>query len=274
VEHRELGASGLSVSVLALGSWLTWERIPRSDAIATLVAAREAGIDFLDTARYHDAAGQSEVVFGEILRASGWPRDEVTIANKLWWEFWPEQTVTEEVDASLGRTGLDHFDLIYSDPPPNELAMYEVVNAVTNLLWAGKARAWAVVNWPAEWIAEARELASPEPCAAQLPYNLVQRSPVEDEDMIEALGPMGVVASFVLAGGALTGKYPGATGRLSREIDNPRYAAALQEAERLKASGIDPTAAAIEFAVRAPRVATVLVGATSPAQVRDLAIHV
>jgi aryl-alcohol dehydrogenase-like predicted oxidoreductase len=142
------------------------------------------------------------------------------------------------------------------------------------LLWAGKARAWGVVNWPAEWIAEARELASPQPSAAQLPYNLVQRSPVEDEDMIDALGPMSVVASFVLAGGALTGKYPDAAGRLSRELDSPRYAAALREAERLKASGIDPTAAAIEFAVRTPRVATVLVGATSPEQIRQLAIHV
>ncbi len=259
--------------MLSLGSWRTWERIPRADAIATLSAAREAGIDLLDTARYHDAAGHSEIVFGEIFRASGWPRDEVTIANKLWWEFWPEQSAAEELDASLQRTGLDHFDVIYSDPPPTELAMYEVVNAVTNLLWAGKARAWAVVNWPAEWIAEARALASPEPCAAQLPYNLVQRSPVEDEDMIEALGPMGVVASFVLAGGALTGKYPG-EGRLSGELESPRYAAALREAERLRASGVDPTAAAIEFAVRAPRVATVLVGATSPEQVREIAIHV
>ena len=273
MEHRELGASGLSVSVLALGSWRTWQWIGREDAIATLHAAREAGIDLLETARYHDAEGESEVVFGEIFRASGWPRDEVTIANKLWWEFWPEQSVEEEIDASLRRTGLDHFDFIYSDPPPTELGMAEVVHAVTELLWAGKARAWGVVNWPAEWIAEARELASPQPSAAQLPYNLVQRSPVEDEDMIEALGPMSVVASFALAGGALTGKYPGATGRLSRELEHPRYAAALQEAERLKASGVDPTAAAIEFVVRAPRVATVLVGATSPEQVRQLAIH-
>ena len=273
MEHRELGASGLSVSVLALGSWRTWQWIPREDAVATLHAAREAGIDLLETARYHDAEGESEVVFGEIFRASGWPRDEVTIANKLWWEFWPEQSVEQEIDASLRRTGLDHFDFIYSDPPPTELGMAEVVHAVTELLWAGKARAWGVVNWPAEWIAEARELASPQPSAAQLPYNLVQRSPVEDEDMVEALGDMSVVASFVLAGGALTGKYPG-PGRLSRELENPRYAAALAEAERLKASGIDPTTAAIEFAVRAPRVATVLVGATSPEQIRQIAIHV
>ena len=85
---------------------------------------------------------------------------------------------------------------------------------------------------------------------------------------------MSVVASFVLAGGALTGKYPGAPGGCPRELDSPRYAAALREAERLRESGIEPTAAAIEFAVRAPRVATVLVGATSPEQVRELAIHV
>ena len=121
VEHRELGASGLSVSVLALGSWRTWQWIAREDAIATLNAAREAGIDCSRPPATTTPTGYSEVVFGEIFRASGWPRDEVTIANKLWWEFWPEQSVAEEIDASLQRTGLDHFDFIYSDPPPTEL---------------------------------------------------------------------------------------------------------------------------------------------------------
>ena len=265
MEHRALGP--LSVSVLALGSWRTYERIPRADGVAVLRAAREAGIDLLETARYHDRAGHSEVVFGEIFRASGWPRDSVTIANKLWWEFWPEQSVAEELDASLQRTGLDQFDFIYSDPPPTELGMDEVVDAVEGLVRAGKVRAWGVVNWPAERIAEARSLGSP--VAAQLPYNLVQRSPVEDADMVAALGPMGVVASFALAGGALTGKYgAGGRGRLSQELDNPRYAAALREAERLRALGEDPAAAAIAFAVRAPRVVSVLLGATSLVQVR------
>ena len=132
MEHRALGP--LSVSVLALGSWRTYERIPRADGVAVLRAAREAGIDLLETARYHDRAGHSEVVFGEIFRASGWPRDSVTIANKLWWEFWPEQSVAEELDASLQRTGLDQFDFIYSDPPPTELGMDEVVDAVEGLV--------------------------------------------------------------------------------------------------------------------------------------------
>ena len=282
--HRSLGP--LDVSVLALGSWRTWERIPRSDAVATLAAARSAGIDFLEVARYNDETGRaplqtgySEVVFGEVFRAAGWARDEVVIANKLWWEFWPSQSVPEELDASLQRTGLDHFDFIYSDPPPPELAIEEVVEHVSALVKAGKVRAWGVVNWPAERIAEARAAAAIRPVAAQLPYSLVQRSPVEDADMVQALGPMGVVASFVLAGGALTGKYPG-RGRLAGELDNPRYAAALEEAARLRERaaelGTSAAALAIAFALNAPRVTSVLLGATSPDQLRDNvgAIHV
>src|SRR5690349_15704537 len=123
--HRPLGGSGLEASVLALGSWRTYERIPREQGVAVLQAARAAGLDFLEVARYNDETGRapiptgySEVVFGELFRASRWPRDEVTIADKLWWEFWPEQTAARELDASLERTGLDHFDFIYSDPPP------------------------------------------------------------------------------------------------------------------------------------------------------------
>jgi aryl-alcohol dehydrogenase-like predicted oxidoreductase len=272
VEQRALGP--LSVSVLALGSWQTYERIPRADGVAVLNAARDAGITLLEVARYNDATGatgNSEVVFGEIFRASGWPRDAVTIAEKLWWEFWPSQSVADELDASLQRLGLDHVDFIYSDPPPSELAMEEVVEQVSALVSAGTVRAWGIVNWPAEMIASARAVAAIPPVAAQLPYSLVQRSPVEDADMIEALGPMGVVASFVLAGGALTGKYPG-PGRLESQLSNPRFASALAEAERLRVRaaelGTTPAALAISFAVHAPRVATVLLGATSPEQVR------
>ena len=89
-----LGASGIPVSRLALGSWRTFERIGRDRGLAVMRAAREAGITMLDDARYNDetgeapiASGYSEVVFGELLRASGWQRDEVVVSNKLWWEF-------------------------------------------------------------------------------------------------------------------------------------------------------------------------------------------
>ena len=95
---RPLGSSGIPVSVMSLGSWRTFERISREQGEAVMRAARDEGINFLDDARYNDETGDapipsgySEVVFGELFRASGWVRDEVIVANKLWWEFWPEQ---------------------------------------------------------------------------------------------------------------------------------------------------------------------------------------
>jgi aryl-alcohol dehydrogenase-like predicted oxidoreductase len=286
--HRSLGGSDLEVSIFALGSWQTYERIPRDQGVAVLQAARECGIDLLEVARYNDTTGRapiptgySEVVFGEVFRASGWPRDEVTIANKLWWEFWPRQTAAEELDASLQRTGLDHFDFIYSDPPPDELAMEEVVRAVTDLVAAGKARAWGIVNWQAERVAEAgriaRELGVPTPCAAQLPYSLVSRSWVEDPAMVEALAlcEARVVASYVLAGGILSGKYraSGASGRMADQLDAPEWEEALAVADELRTraaeEGTTAAALAIAFALSNPGVATVLFGATTPEQVRE-----
>jgi L-glyceraldehyde 3-phosphate reductase len=286
--HRPLGASGIDVSAFALGSWRTYERISRAAGVAVLQAARESGIDFLEVARYNDETGRapiptgySEVVFGGVFRASGWPRDEVTIATKLWWEFWPQQTAREELSASLRRTGLEHFDFVYSDPPPPDLPLEQVVAAVGELVTDGTVRAWAIVNWPAQRVAQAgriaREQGVPAPCAAQLPYNLVARDWVEGAEMSEALAlcDARVVASFVLAGGALTGKYAtaGATGRLSGELDSPRAQPALAVVERLRALAAEldttPAALAIAFALANDRVASVLFGATTPEQVRE-----
>ena len=95
-----------------------------------MTAAREAGIGFLDDARYDDhtgtapiPTGYSEVVFGELFRASGWKRDEVVVANKLWWEHWPEQSAAYELDGSLGRMRFDHVDLVYAERPPEGLSI-------------------------------------------------------------------------------------------------------------------------------------------------------
>ena len=286
--HRQLGASGVEVSVLALGSWQTYERIPRETGAAVLARARECGIDFLEVARYNDQTGTaplktgySEVVFGEIFRASGWPRHEVLIANKLWWEFWPEQSAAQELDASLGRTGLDRFDFVYSDPPPAALPMEEVVAAVGELVTSGKVRAWGIVNWPADRIAEAGRVAAaqgvPGPSAAQLVYSVVRRSIVEEPDMAAALRSCGasVVASWTLAGGVLSGKYavPGAAGRHAGALDAPRVQPAVRAVEGLRSLarelGTTPAALAIAYALANPRVATVLFGATGPEQVTE-----
>ena len=181
---RVLGASGLEVSRLALGSWRTFERLSRDQGLAVMLAARDAGITFLDDARYDDETGSapiptgySEVLFGELFRAAGWPRGETVVANKLWWEFWPDQSAAAELDASLARMRFDYVDVIYANPPEHGLTIEELVDSVADLVASGKARAWAIVNWPADMLFEASLIATrqglPQPCAAQLPYSLV-----------------------------------------------------------------------------------------------------
>ncbi len=300
VDTRTLGTSGLRVSRLSLGSWRTFERIPREAGAAVLRTAREAGITFLDDARYNDetgtaplATGWSEVVFGELFRTVGWPRDEVVVANKLWWELWPSESAAAELDGSLTRMGFDTIDLAYSAPLPDGLSVEEAVAEVGGLIAAGKLRAWGTLNWPAasltEAVAAARDQGVPPPCATQLPYNLLHRGAVESPAMEAALGAgsVAVVASAVLAGGALTGKYAtdvGPTadaasdhepdvprGRLADRVDDPRLApafAAARELSRMAAAhGTTPAALALAFALAHPTVASALFGATSPAQV-------
>jgi len=287
MERRQLGASGLAVSRLSLGSWRTFERIPREDALAVMRAARESGINFLDDARYNDetglapiASGYSEMLFGELFRATGWDRADTVVSNKLWWEFWPEQSAAAELDGSLTRMGFDHVDLIYANPPPGDLPIADMVQAIGGLLASGKARAWGIVNWEAAGFRQATEAAQkqgvPPPCAAQLPYSLVRRDWVESEEMTAALDASGagVVASFVMAGGVLTGKYDaGQSGRAAAEIDDPRFAAARERGGLLRALATDlkatPAALAIAFALANPAVASVLFGATSPAQIAE-----
>ncbi len=283
---RSLGSSGVEVSVLALGSWRTYERMSREDGLAVMRAAREAGIDFLDDARYNDETGDapiptgySEVVFGELFRGAGWVRDEVTVANKLWWEFWPDQSAAEELEGSLGRMGLDHVDLIYTEPPPEGLELGSLVEQVVGLIGAGKARVWGMLNWAPEQIAEgarvAGELGMPGPCAAQLPYSLVRRDWVEDPAQVEALGAAGarVVSSYTLAGGTLTGKYAVGGGRMEGSRDDPAWQHAFRTGDELRKfaaeRGESPAALALAFALANPLVASVLFGATSPEQIRQ-----
>lgn len=284
---RALGASGLTVSRLALGSWRTFERISRDDGVAVLRAARDAGITFLDDARYDDesgaaplSTGYSEVVFGEVFRASGWPREDVIVANKLWWEFWPEQNAAAELDASLRRMGLDHVDLIYAESLPSGLPLDAAMEQIGALIDAGKARAWGVLNWTADQVLEAAQIADmargPSPAAAQLPYSLVQRHVVEDDQLVRALAAANtaVVASFALAGGVLTGKYDSPVVDQVRHPEAPtdqRWADAVAAGREVAALAaelrVDPAALALTFPLLNQAVAAVLFGARRPEQV-------
>ncbi|HTU85291.1 MAG TPA: aldo/keto reductase [Solirubrobacteraceae bacterium] len=285
--RQRLGRSELDVSRLSLGSWRTFERIPREDGLAVMLAAREYGINFLDDARYNDETGSapiptgySELLFGELFRTAGWARADTIVSNKLWWEFWPEQSAAAELDGSLARMGFEYVDLIYANPPPEGLPVGDMVAAIGELISSGKARAWGIVNWQAgpfgEAVRAAQELGVPMPCAAQLPYSLVRRDWVEGADMTDALAASGAgaVASFVLAGGVLTGKYDaGGTGRAAGELDAPRLADARERGRRLHALarelGVSSAALAIAFALANPAVASALFGATAPAQIAE-----
>jgi aryl-alcohol dehydrogenase-like predicted oxidoreductase len=262
--------------------------MPRETGLALMRAAQQAGITFLDDARYNDATGNaplstgySEVVFGELFREAGWDRGRTLVANKLWFEFWPEQDAAGELDASLQRLGFDYLDLEYCAPLPASLPVVEAVQEIGGLICSGKLRAWGVLNWSAAQIAEAgREAAAqgvPAPVAAQLPYSLARREPVETPAMAATCESTGVsvVASSTLASGVLTGKYrdPAATGRAADQLDTPRIKGALPIAHRLQAVaerlGQPPAAVAIAYALANPLVASVLFGATSAEQLQQ-----
>jgi len=281
-----LGGSHLNVSRMALGSWRTYERISQAEGLAVMRAARDAGITFLDDARYNDETGRgpipsgySEVVFGELFRASGWRRDDVVVANKLWWEFWPEQTTAKEIDGSLDRMRLDYIDLIYSNPPPADLPLEDVVAMITNLIADGRARAWGTLNWPTDLLQRACSIALdagvPAPCATQIEYSLIARDVVESPSLAAVVAEydVAIVASYTLAGGVLTGKYdrdPEA-GRAAGRLDNSRYAPGVAAGRELAALatelGRDPAQLAMAFALLNPAVTTLLFGATTPEQV-------
>jgi aryl-alcohol dehydrogenase-like predicted oxidoreductase len=282
-----LGSSGIRVSRLALGSWRTYERIGPDRGNHVMTAARDAGITFLDDARYNDETGQapipsgySEVVFGELFRAAGWRRDDTVVANKLWWEFWPRESPAQELAGSLTRMRFDYIDLIYSEKLPPGVPLEEAVGMIGDLIRAGTARAWGTLNWEPAEIERAWQVAGragmPGPVAAQPPYSLIRREVVENPLMqrVAAERDLAIVASYTLAGGVLTGKYdddPGA-GRAAGTLTTARVAPAVAAGRKLAAlareTGRDPASLAMAFALLNPSVAVVLFGATRPEQVR------
>ena len=281
-----LGRSDIQVSRLALGSWRTYDRISREQGIRVMRAARDAGLNFLDDARYNDETGHapiptgySEVEFGELFRGAGWRRDDTIVSNKLWWEFWPDESPAQELAGSLARMRFDYVDLIYSEVPPDGVGLEDAIDMITELIRAGAARAWGTLNWTPEQMERAWQIADregvPGPVATQPPYSLVRREIVEDPAMrrLAAAGNVAIVASYTLAGGILTGKYdqdPEA-GHRAGTLGQPRFAPAVEAGRELAALardiGREPANLAMAYALLNPSVTTVLFGATRPEQV-------
>ena len=289
MEQRPLGTSGLEVSALCLGSWLTFEVIGRDDGLAVMRAALDAGVTFFDDARYDDHTGQapmrtgwSEVLFGELFRKTGHRRDEIVMADKLWFEFFPGEGVEAELDGSLERLGTDWIDVAYCAAPPEELPVPELVSNLDALVAKGKLRAWGGLNWSPELLCEVHGFAATEgltpPTAVQLPHNVIDRGFVESPSARQALQATGVavVASHCLAGGLLTGKYsrPDAKGRHGpQRIEKLRERGVLDQVDgwaRLAAEhGATAAQLCLAFSLSRPGVASACFGAKSPAQLAE-----
>lgn len=291
MEYRQLGNSDLEVSALSLGSWLTFEFMEEQDALVVIEKALQAGINFLDDARYDDRTGNapmesgySEVVFGRLLRMGGWKREDLVIANKLWYEFYPEESPEEELDGSLSRLGMDTIDLVYCAPPPASLPVAEMVEQMDELIATGKLRYWGILNWSLPQIEEAWQVATKRglaaPCAAQLAYSLLNTSLVEDEQTRElfAKAGIGVVASYSLYGGLLTGKYNqpkmSERGRFDAEaLESIHQKSLLKKVERVislaREAGCTPAQLAIAYCLKNDRVVSLLFGSTKVSQLEE-----
>ena len=289
MEYRTLGDSDLRVSEICLGTWTTFGGSLDEDAATALVdAALEQGVNFFDTANIY-SEGRSEEVLGRALARR--PRESFVVATKVWGET-PDgrglsrEQVLKQIDASLGRLQLDHVDLYQCHAWDDDVPVEETLGALTEVVGAGKARFVGVSNWSGDQIRGAVGLAREDGfvkiVSSQPEYSLLQREP--EEDVIPASRENGVsqIVWSPLAQGVLSGKYrPGESyaedTRAAARGDGfmRRFLAddVLERVQRLGpiADGLGVTTAqlALAWILHEPNVASAIVGASRPEQLRD-----
>jgi len=223
MEYRRLGHSGLKISVISLGAWVTYgSQVGEDAALECMKVAFDGGVNFFDNAEAY-ASGRAETVMGNVIRKLGWRRSDLVISTKLFWGGQApnrgpndvglsRKRVIEGTDASLKRLQLDHVDLLFCHRPDPETPIEETVRAMNHVLNQGKALYWGTSEWSAEAIREAAEIADHEhlmgPLMEQPQYHMFHRERVEREyaHLYEELG-LGLTVWSPLASGLLTGKY-------------------------------------------------------------------
>ncbi|MBG6079747.1 potassium channel beta subunit family protein [Rubrivivax gelatinosus] len=297
MQYRRLGRSGLRVSALSLGSWVTYHnQVDVDAAVEMMAAAYDAGVNFFDNAEAY-AAGQSEVVMGEALRRLAWPRLNYVVTSKYFWgldrsgeavnrkDTLNRKYLMQAVDGSLQRYGLDFIDVIYCHRPDPNTPIEETARAMNDLIVQGKALYWGTSEWSAADIRAAWELAERhgwhKPVVEQPQYHLFHRRRVEQEyaRLYEDLG-LGLTTWSPLASGLLTGKYRGGVPAGSRgAMDNMAFLRdGLTDAAKNEAvAKLEPMAAelggtlaqlAIAWVARNPRVSSVITGASRVDQLK------
>jgi voltage-dependent potassium channel beta subunit len=297
--YRRLGRSGLQVSVLSFGSWVTFANDNQikgaQQAAECMQVAKDAGVNFFDNAEVY-AQGQSEVVMGQAFRDLGWKRHEYVVSTKFFWGIngdmvnmnWTlnRKYLMQAMEGSLERLGLDFVDLAYCHRPDPNTPIEETVWAMSDMVSRGQALYWGTSEWSAEEIRAAWEIAERhhlhKPVVEQPQYNILHRTRVEKEyaRLYEDLG-IGTTIWSPLASGLLTGKYQNGIPEGSRAslpgyewlrdiLMNPAQIAKVGQLLEL-ATELDVSLShlALAWCVKNPHVSTVITGASSADQVRD-----
>jgi len=296
MEYRRLGRSGLKVSVLSFGSWVTFgPQLDNNLAADCLAAAKEAGVNFFDNAESY-AGGESERIMGAAIRQLGWERWSYVVSTKLYWgihEGVPNMKNTlnrkyllQAIDGSLERFGLDFVDLVFCHRSDPDTPIEETVWAMSDIVSSGKALYWGTSEWSASDIRAAWEIAERhhlhKPVMEQPQYNLFTRRRVEEEyaRLYDDIG-LGLTIWSPLQSGLLSGKYidgipsdsraalPGYEW-LKEMLTDSATNAAVRELKTI-ADELDCTLSqlAIAWCARNPRVSTVITGASRVDQVRE-----
>ncbi|HXV77959.1 MAG TPA: aldo/keto reductase [Candidatus Polarisedimenticolaceae bacterium] len=297
MEYRRLGRAGLKLSELSYGSWVTFSfQLDASAAMDCIRTAYDAGINFFDNAEVY-AAGQSELLMGQALAKLGFARDSYCVSSKVYWGGdLPTQRglhrkhVRDACHAALRRLQVDYLDLFFCHRPDLETPIEETVRAMDELVRQGKVLYWGTSEWSAEQIQQAhgtaRQYGLVPPSMEQPEYNMFSRDRVEREfHRLYAEIGLGTTTWSPLASGILTGKYGDgvpAGSRMSLEqyawlkervLDGDSGREKLDKAARLarvaREIGMTPAQLAIAWCLENPNVSTVILGASTTAQLTE-----
>ena len=299
MEYRNLGNSGLQVSVLSLGSWVTFKnQVDIDKAVEIMTAAYDAGVNFFDNAEVY-AQGQSEIIMGKALKKIGWSRDTYIVSSKVFWSAVesPRPTqrglsrkhVIEACNQALERMQVDYLDLYFCHRPDHKTPIEETVRAMTELIYQGKILYWGTSEWSAQEIMEAYGVARQHnlipPTMEQPQYHMFHRERFEKEydRMFKDIG-IGTTIWSPLASGILTGKYldgipddsrlklPGYEW-LRERLESEEGQQQLAKVRELKTIaddlGTNLARLALAWCAKNPNVSSVITGASRVEQVAD-----
>ncbi len=295
MEYRRLGKSGLQVSALSFGSWVTFgAQVDDGVAEQCMKLAYETGVNFFDNAEAY-ASGKSEIVMGKILKRTGWDRTSYIISSKVFWGGkLPNQMglsrkhVMEACHAALTRLQLEYLDLYFCHRPDPNTPIEETVRAMHTLIEQGKILYWGTSEWSAEEILEAYKVADKfnltPPTMEQPQYNMLHRQRFEEEYKPVYEKGMGTTIWSPLASGLLTGKYMDATPLdtrlfrpgmewLKERITGPEAKNDHEKVKNIKKIADDlaipVNRLAIAWILKNPNVSTAILGASRTEQLGD-----